>query len=212
VKRITLAIIFILLSQIIPLLFCVRLMISFNNLFVAAANIAIWLTQPPVSASETRENKSKDKNSVIIILIMSLLCVAVSIVEWAYFKDGDVKFNAVSVTGIILLVIGIIFRALSVQTLGKHFTATVQIKQDHQLITKGPYAVVRHPSYLGAWMAIIGCAVFLHSIAGTFIAFFGMFYAYYVRIAVEEEALLDTFGEKYKAYQKAKARLIPFLW
>lgn len=211
-KKITLAFAFIFLSQIIPLLFKVQLILHPNNLFVAAANIAIWLTQPPVSATETRENKNRDKNSVIIILVMSLLCVAFSIIEWAYFKEGSIQFNFLSVLGIVLLVAGIVFRALSVKTLGKHFTATVQIKEDHQLITSGPYSVVRHPSYLGAWIAIIGCAVFLHSIAGTLLAVFGMFYAYYVRISVEEDALVDTFGEKYKAYQKSKARLIPFLW
>ncbi|WP_207632531.1 methyltransferase family protein [Foetidibacter luteolus] len=199
-------------SQIIPLLFAPALIVRYNNLVVIAANILIWLTQPPVLPGETKANQERDKYSVLLILGISLLCVSSSIIEWAYFNNGNPAFNGWSVLGLALLFGGIAFRAAAVQTLGRHFTATVQIKEDHQLITRGPYAIVRHPSYLGAWLALTGCGVFLHSVLGTLLAVFGMLYAYYIRISVEETALIDTFGEKYKAYQKTKARLIPYIW
>ena len=211
-KRLVLGIIFVCLSQIIPLLFVPDLIIRYNNLVVVLANILMWLTQPPVSPNETKANRSRDKYSVLLILIISLLCVASSIIEWAYINKGDSSFSVFSVIGLLLLFGGILFRAVAIKTLGAHFTATVQIKEDHQLITKGPYSIVRHPSYLGAWLSITGCTIFLHSVVGTFLSIFGMFYAYYIRIRVEETALVDTFGEKYKAYQKTKARLIPYIW
>lgn len=176
------------------------------------ANAAIWLTQPPVTATDTKKNKSKDRYSVILIIGLSMISVISPVIEWAYFKDSDKTNILLAVLGLVLLIIGILFRAWSVQTLGKHFTPTVQIKENHQLITSGPYAVVRHPSYFGALIAMTGCAVFLNSYIGIFIVLCSMLYAYYVRINIEEEVLLQSFGSVYKTYQKKVQRLIPFIW
>jgi len=211
VKKLILAVSFIILSQLLPLLGKPALMIHYKNIIIMLANIAIWATQPPISKKETLDNKSRDKFSVLLIIIMSILSVAVSEIDWAYFSNsaGNILLSAV---GLVIVVTGIIFRVWAIRTLGKHFTPTVQLKEDHQLITSGPYSLVRHPSYLGAMWAIVGTSVFLNSIYGIIISFLGMFYAYYIRIAVEEKALAELFGDEYRKYQKRVKKLIPFIW
>lgn len=175
------------------------------------AIFAMWATQPPISKKETLENKDKDKFSVLLIITMSLLSVAISVVDWGYFITPNNNL-LLSVIGVIIIIIGIAFRFWAIKTLGSHFTPTIQIKDDHALITSGPYSIVRHPSYLGAMCAIVGTAIFLNSLTGTIFSFACMFYAYYIRISTEEKVLVDLFGKRYHNYQERVKKLIPFIW
>ena len=55
-----------------------------------------------------------------------------------------------------LLVVGIIIRWSAIYTLGKYFTGTVMIKDDHRLVQNGLYRYLRHPAYAGALLAHLG--------------------------------------------------------
>lgn len=176
------------------------------------AILAIWATQPPVSKKETMDNRDRDKFSVLLIIAMSIISVAVAIIDWAYFMVPYIDNKLLTGIGSIVIVAGIAFRVWAIRTLGKHFTPTVQLKQDHELITSGPYSIVRHPSYLGAMWAIVGTSVFLNSITGILVSFTCMFVAYYIRIATEEKALSELFGQKYRDYQANVKKLLPFIW
>jgi len=210
-KKLVLAISFITLSQLLPLSGKPDLILQYKNITIMLVIFAVWATQPPISKKETVENKNRDKFSVLLIIIMSILSVSASTIDWAYFRNAYDNL-LLSIVGLFIIATGIIFRIWAIHTLGKHFTATVQIKQDHQLITSGPYSIVRHPSYLGAMWAMVGTSVFLNSIIGIIISVVCMFYAYYIRITTEERALSDLFGKEYSEYQKKVKKLIPFIW
>jgi protein-S-isoprenylcysteine O-methyltransferase Ste14 len=143
---------------------------------------------------------------------MSIISTIVPIVDWAYFSSPEDSNTIVTFAGFIILWIGVLLRNYSIKLLGKHFTATVQLQKGHELITKGPYGIIRHPSYLGALIALIGSAVFLNSSAGTVTAIAAMMVAYFIRIDAEEKMLLNSFGNTYREYQKNTKKLIPFIW
>ncbi|HEY6977710.1 MAG TPA: isoprenylcysteine carboxylmethyltransferase family protein [Chitinophagaceae bacterium] len=210
-QKLILAISFIALAQLLPLSGKPELILQYKNIAIMFAVFGVWATQPPISKKETVENKNRDKFSVLLIIIMSILSVAVAIIDWAYFRNAHDNL-LLSIIGLFIIATGIIFRIWAIHTLGKQFTPTVQIKEDQKLVTSGPYSVVRHPSYLGAMWAMVGTSVFLNSIIGTIISFVCMFYAYYTRIATEEQALSELFGKKYSEYQKKVKKLIPFIW
>ena len=211
VRKLILGVSFVLLAEILPLSGKPFLIFHYKSITVMLAIFAMWATQPPISKKETLENKDKDKFSVLLIIIMSIFSVVIAVIDWGYFisPKNNVLF---SIGGLIIIIIGIAFRFWAIQTLGKHFTPTIQIQDDHTLITSGPYAVVRHPSYLGAMCAIVGTSAFLNSLTGTIISFACMFYAYYVRISTEEKVLVDLFGKEYCDYQQRVKKLIPFIW
>ncbi len=211
-KKLFLAIIFITITQLLPLLGKPFLILNYKNIIVMFANAAVWLTQPPVTMKETLSNKQTDKFSVLLIILMSMFSIIVSVTDWAYFKDSNASNIFFTVSGIVLLVTGILFRIWAIEKLGKHFTPTVQSKKEQKLITSGPYSVIRHPSYLGAFTAITGTGVLLNSIAGSIISFSCMLYAYYVRILLEEKALTEQFGKDYENYRSKTKKLIPFIW
>jgi protein-S-isoprenylcysteine O-methyltransferase Ste14 len=83
---------------------------------------------------------------------------------------------------------------------------------DQPVITGGPYRILRHPSYTGILLIVIGVGAVLGNwlglvvIAATTAAGLGY------RIHVEETALLAELGERYRVYADQHKRLIPFVW
>ncbi|WP_207493401.1 methyltransferase family protein [Aridibaculum aurantiacum] len=211
-KKVTLAIVSNVLMIVLPLLAVPSLMLHYKILVLIVISVAMWLTMPAVTAEETSEKKDSDKFSVLLILIMSVISVMAPVIDWAYFMQDQSSFTWVTSLGIVMMLSGMLFRAWAVKTLGEFFTATVQIKNDHQLVTAGPYSIVRHPSYTGAFLSIVGSAVVLHSWIGFAIAFACMTIAYYVRIRIEETKLTAHFGQVYLQYQHTTKRIIPFIW
>ena len=113
------------------------------------------------------------------------------------------------IIGVIIAVIGLTVRIWSIRTLGKFFTATVQIFEDHQLIQIGPYRFIRHPSYTGAILATIAPVI----IYGAWILLVPLsiclYVAYSYRVKIEEKALIEKFGDKYIGYQKIAGAYLP---
>ena len=196
----------------LPLIGKPLLLFHYKILIIIAGSVVMWLTQPAFSAKETKQKKDSDNFTVLLILSMSFISVLVPVFQWAYFGNTGNEFTMATLGGILMIVTGLIFRAWAVRTLGKYFTPTIQIKDDHALITNGPYNIVRHPSYTGAFLCISGGAVLLETWVGLIICILAMSTAYYFRISLEEEKLTEHFGVNYKNYKARTNRIIPFIW
>jgi protein-S-isoprenylcysteine O-methyltransferase Ste14 len=202
----------ILVLNIFPLLLKPALILNFKTFILLISAAVLWLSQPGFSKQDMNSDKQSDKLSILLILIASSISVFSSVIEWAYFTPDKSQINSVTVIGFIFLLIGICFRVWSINVLGKNFTATVKITREHELIKTGPYKLIRHPSYLGAFVAIIGCPVFLNNTYTIFISCIAMTIAYYFRINVEEKTLSNHFGKYYEDYKKDTYRLLPLIW
>ena len=211
-KKIILASLSNLLMIILPLLGNPVLIFNSKILFIIIGSIFMWLTQPPVSLQETNDQQSSDRFSVVLILLMSLVSVVTPVVDWAYFTQQHDQLGWITYLGFLMIIVGISFRAWAVQSLGNYFTATVQIQQNHQLIITGPYQIVRHPSYCGAFLAICAGGVILHSLIGFIVSLIAMMVAYYVRIGIEEKELIGKFGDAYLSYKRNTKMIIPYVW
>jgi len=115
-------------------------------------------------------------------------------------------------TGIALIWLGIALRVWAVLTLGKYFRTAVRILDDHQLVTHGPYRVLRHPSYTGGLITITGLGIAFGNWLSLAACFGGMFLGYAVRIVVEEAALRAAFGEAYEAHRRRTFAVLPPIW
>jgi protein-S-isoprenylcysteine O-methyltransferase Ste14 len=118
--------------------------------------------------------------------------------------------NALFVSGLILLWAGMGLRWYSIFALGTSFTSEVATRAGQQVMQSGPYRLIRHPSYTGGLLTLLGivvCCLNWVSLAALVPAFAG--YAY--RIRVEEEALADGLGDEYRQYMRRTRRLIPFI-
>ncbi len=198
--------------NVLPLLSQPELIISYKAIIVIIEGFCLWLTQPKFSLRETRSNKKTDKLSIVFILLASSLSVVSAEIEWAYFNYPYKDLNILAFCGLTMIITGLALRIWSILSLGKHFTATVRLHNEHELMQNGPYAILRHPSYTGAFFAITGVAFFLNAAISIFISIVVMFIAYYIRIKTEEKLLTSYFGDAYIAYSKNKKKLFPYVW
>jgi protein-S-isoprenylcysteine O-methyltransferase Ste14 len=127
---------------------------------------------------------------------------------------GQIHFrtNRAGAFGLALLTFGILIRWTAIKTLGKYFTGTVLIKDDHRLVRSGLYKYLRHPAYTGALLAHFGLGLsFSNWFALGFSTIPFITVAFY-RMRVEEKALQEAFGSEYVAYSQTSKRLIPGLY
>lgn len=120
-----------------------------------------------------------------------------------------------------LLAIGTLIRIFSYRALDRFFTFPLAIREGHRLVTTGPYSVVRHPSYTGGYMGVIGLSLIhlgpgssfaelglwyntLGRIAGTCqcAAVFYVVWTIYVRVPREDAVLRKSFGGEWRTWAK----------
>jgi protein-S-isoprenylcysteine O-methyltransferase Ste14 len=205
--------VFILLAYLLPLLGKTELIPTIQVGILAIFVIVLFATQPPVSITETKEDKSSDKYSLVLILVGYLAGQLATVTEWAYFSSYmDWAWDWQTIVGLSMMTGGTIFRVWCIRTLGKFFTATVKTQEKQQIITTGAYKVVRHPSYSGAFIAAVGSSIFMHAVFAAIFTFVVLSIAYYIRIKAEEETLVKEFGEEYESYRKRTKKLVPWVY
>jgi protein-S-isoprenylcysteine O-methyltransferase Ste14 len=93
-------------------------------------------------------------------------------------------------------------------TLGRNWSGRVTVKDDHELITRGPYALARHPIYTGFLIAVAGTALAIGQWRGI-VALFVILMALMLKMAQEEKMMLQTFPAEYPLYRRRVKALIP---
>lgn len=113
--------------------------------------------------------------------------------------------------GIALMICGIFLRQWSIAILGRFFSMLVSVQKGQSIIREGPYRFIRHPSYTGALLTLMGIGLAVRSWGAllVLIAIFCIVYGY--RIHIEEKALILHIGEEYTMYMKTTKMLIPFI-
>lgn len=198
----------------LPLLHRLFLMLNPYVLVAAAAGAVLLLSQPELSAAETRADRAADRLSLLSIVVAGIVGSVVPVILWSvrHAERHHRLPGALELAGLGLMIGGLAFRIWSIRVLGRFFTATVRIRDDHRVVSDGPYRVVRHPSYLGALAAIVGAPLWLGVPEAAAVAGVLMLAAYVQRISAEETALNAALGAEYALYADGRSRLFPFVW
>jgi protein-S-isoprenylcysteine O-methyltransferase Ste14 len=112
--------------------------------------------------------------------------------------------------GAVVTLFGLLFSVWARAYLGRNWSGTVTVKENHELITSGPYRFVRHPIYTGLLLAFIGSAFARGDLAGV-AAVLLVFVAFRRKLRTEERWMREQFGEAYEAYSRRVPALIPLL-
>lgn len=112
---------------------------------------------------------------------------------------------------ILLMVAGIALRLYAIITLGTFFTTTVAVAAEQTLIETGPYRLIRHPSYTGFLMILLGFGLSFTNWLSVLVIMSCALVGFSYRIQVEEQVLLEKLGEPYQDYMWRTKRLIPFV-
>lgn len=113
-----------------------------------------------------------------------------------------------------LLVIwaGIALRLWAIHVLGRFFRGVVHVQADHQVVTAGPYRVLRHPSYAGAMVAVLGLGLAFGNVVSLLALVGCTLLGVLYRIRVEEGVLTSALGQDYADYAARTSRLLPGVW
>jgi protein-S-isoprenylcysteine O-methyltransferase len=114
--------------------------------------------------------------------------------------------------GACLTGLGAALRGWSIVTLGRSFSLTLQTHAGQRVIEHGPYRFVRHPSYLGGELALLGLGLALGSWVSAVALAAPMIWAHARRIRAEEQMMAGSFGEAWKAYCSRTWALLPFVY
>ena len=85
------------------------------------------------------------------------------------------------------------------------------IQEGHELVTSGLYRVIRHPSYLGLLLFLLGWALVFRSVIGVLVSLL-ILPPLIARMNSEEALLESEFGERYSEYRRRTWRLVPFVY
>lgn len=124
--------------------------------------------------------------------------------------ESFIHNHALLLVGVIIYGIGVAFRLWSIKVLGNYYSHHVRIKDKHKIVNTGPYSTLRHPSYLGMFVAHIGFVVFFFNWISLSLLLVLFLPAIITRILIEEKALMKV--KEYKQYSKTRKRLVPFIW
>jgi protein-S-isoprenylcysteine O-methyltransferase Ste14 len=112
---------------------------------------------------------------------------------------------------VIFLIIGLVVAITARHTLAGNWSGAVAFKEDHELITTGPYQYVRHPIYTGMLLMILGTALSFATL-GACLGFFIIVAGVLLKLRQEEALLTQHFAQDYLSYKKHTRTLIPFIW
>ena len=141
-----------------------------------------------------------------VLIVVVIICLRIGAFRNHYFA-----FNAWRVgIGLVLFAGGLSFAVWARVHIGRNWGTPMSQKDDPELVTSGPYRLVRHPIYSGILTAGVGTAVAL-SWAWLIAVALGSVYLVY-SATVEERNMTEQFPVAYPAYQRSSKMLIPFIF
>ena len=170
---------------------------------------AFWaITALRVKPTKARE-KSVDR---LITLVVVVVAFELLFVRWLRIGPLGMRFvpqkDRIAYAGIALSCLGTIIAVWARNCLGEYWSARVTLKQGHQLIRSGPYALIRHPIYTGMLIACLGTALVVGEWRGL-LAVVLLVTAHSRKAVLEERMLIREFGDKYTAYRQSTGFLLP---
>jgi len=173
------------------------------------SEILLTLTRRSRSRTGTRQ----DRSTLGILWLVIMASVTAGVLLATYWPAGNMPQQRILVwASVALFVAGLFLRWWAIITLGRFFTVDVTIEPDHELVERGPFRMLRHPSYSGVLLAFVGFALSLRNWAALFAVLLPIFAAFIYRMKVEETALSHALGSSYEAYMRRTKRLVPFVY
>jgi len=169
---------------------------------VWVATYALWIVPEIVlskrlrSASDARKADRGSKAVVIGAINVGIFLGFLAACTEPRLSIGR-HWKTAFALGIAVWLVGIAFRLYSIHVLGRFFTYDVAISKDQHVVEVGPYRWLRHPSYLGGLLAVIGFGMTLTNWLAILLPACCLLAGYAYRIPIEEQALVCGLGPAY---------------
>jgi protein-S-isoprenylcysteine O-methyltransferase Ste14 len=179
----------------------------------------VWITfivYWRIQAAHTKTNQRREPDAAGIVRALTFLIVILLLsipripLPWLYRQLWPAGLWSFCV-GAAITVGGLLFAVWARHHLATNWSSAVTIKEGHELITSGPYAVVRHPIYTGILTGFLGTMIALSEVRGG-IGLVLIFIVLWTKLRKEEEWMHSQFGETYASYAGQTSALVPYLF
>ena len=184
---------------------------------IVAASVVMIAIRAPHGQRSLRVKVVKDRKGTLEVVMLTLAWLGffvplVWVASPVFSFTQYPLYGGPFVAGVLCLAVGLWLFHRSHADLGTNWSVTLQVRDQHRLITTGVYRRVRHPMYSALFLYAIGQMLALPNwIAGpSYLIAFGTLFA--ARVQAEERMMLGEFGDEYAAYIARTKRLVPGLW
>jgi protein-S-isoprenylcysteine O-methyltransferase Ste14 len=172
--------------------------------------VGYWMAAAAGAKRDSRRESAASRFAHLLPLGLAILLISVApLAGWAGARFLP-RTWAFYWLGVALVAAGLGFACWARLHIGRNWSAVVTVKQDHELVRSGPYAIVRHPIYSGILLAILGTAVARGDWQGL-LAVPLILVAFLRKIRLEEAWMAEQFPGDYPNYRQRVAALVPFL-
>ncbi len=164
------------------------------------------------SVKVAKSHKTPLETGILVLawvgFFVPLVWVASPAFSFAEYPLGTGPF----IGGVMCLVIGLWLFYRSHADLGTNWSITLEVREQHRLITRGVYRRIRHPMYLALVVYSVGQALVIPNwVAGPAnLIVFAILLA--LRVRAEERMMGEAFGDEYAVYSARTKRLVPGVW
>jgi protein-S-isoprenylcysteine O-methyltransferase Ste14 len=184
---------------------------------ILAANIVMIAIRAPHGQRSRGVRIVKDRKGGLEIGLLTLAMLGFFVpLIWLVspvfaFAEYPLRLESL-VAGCACFVVSLWLFSRSHADLGTNWSVTLQIREQHRLVTQGIYRRIRHPMYSALFLHSVGQVLVLPNwVAGpSYLIAFGILFA--LRVRAEETMMLDEFGDEYSEYMAKTKRLVPGLW
>lgn len=170
-----------------------------------------WLARAGDAKKTIKRETSLSRSLQNGIVTVGALLIIVPGFSASALKIDLSAIGSLEQLGIAINILGLLFTVWARVHLGRNWSAAVTLKQDHELVSSGPYGWVRHPIYSGCLLALGGCVLIsgeMRAVAGFVIVFVATAY----KARMEESILTGYFGPAYVRYRERVRALVPGIY
>ena len=188
------------------------------GIFTAAfflAMVAEMVIRAPLNEKRKAEKMSerrvtKQEKSLLFLLWggMFILPIIYAATNWLDFADYSLPVWA-GWLGIIVITGSVVVFWRAHADLGLNWSPTLEIREKHELVTRGIYGMVRHPMYASQFLWSLAQILLLQNWIAGFGSLLVFFPFYYIRVGAEEQMMLEQFGDKYRSYMQKVGGVFP---
>ena len=180
-----------------------------------AALVVEMVIRTPLNKKRKEEKMSEQRVSTqekfilfLLLIGMMILPLIYSATSWLAFADYTLPTWA-GWLGTLIMIGALFVFWRSHADLGLNWSPSLEIRDKHELITRGIYGAIRHPMYASQWLWVIAQPLLLQNWVAGLVNLIIFIPFYLLRVQAEEQMMVDRFGEQYKTYMQRTGRVLP---
>ena len=186
----------------------------FTTLYFATLVIELGI-RAPINKKRRQEKMSKRLVTTQEVTLLLLLLSGTVIVPVIYAATNWLDFANYTLPvwagwlGVVIGAAGLFVFWRAHADLGVNWSPTLEIREKHELITRGIYGVIRHPMYASQWLLVIAQPLLLQNWIAGFLNLLVFIAFYLLRVKAEEQLMIEQFGESYRTYMQKVGAVFP---